>query len=54
MNETALRYTIVIQWSDDDQVYVVSLSEWGDLVHTHGGAYEEALQRGPDLLNLLI
>ena len=54
MSETAPHYTIVIQWSDDDQVYVVSLPEWGDLVHTHGDTYEEALQRGRELLELLI
>lgn len=54
MSETAPHYTIVIQWSDDDQVYVVSLPEWGDLVHTHGDTYEVALQRGRELLDLLI
>lgn len=54
MSETAPHYTIVIQWSDDDQVYVVSLPEWGNLTHTHGDTYEEALQRGRELLDLLI
>ncbi len=54
MRETAPHYTIVIQWSDGDQVYVVSLPEWGDLVHAHGDTYEEALQRGRELLELLI
>ena len=54
MSETALHYTIVIQWSDDDQVYIVSLPEWGDLIHTHGDTYEEALQRGQALLESLI
>jgi predicted RNase H-like HicB family nuclease len=23
-------YTIIIQWSDEDQCYVVSLPEWGE------------------------
>lgn len=54
MSETAPHYTIVIQWSDDDHVHVVSLPEWGDLTHTHGDTYEEALQRGRELLDLLI
>ncbi len=54
MSETALHYTIVIQWSDEDQVYIVSLPEWGDLIHTHGDTYEEALQRGQELLGSLI
>ena len=45
---------MVIEWSDDDQAYVVSLPEWGDLVHTHGLTYEEALQRGKELLQGLV
>ena len=34
MNEP-WRYSMVIEWSDEDQAYIVSLPEWGDLVHTH-------------------
>ena len=49
-----LRYSMVIEWSDDDQVYIASLSEWGDLVHTHGATYEEALQRSKELIEGLI
>ena len=48
------RYSIVIEWSDEDQVYVVSLPDWGDLVHTHGDSYEEARQRGKELVAELI
>lgn len=48
------RYSMVIEWSDDDQVYVVSLPEWGELVHTHGASYDEALQRGKDLIEGLV
>jgi antitoxin HicB len=48
------RNSIVIDWSDEDGVYVVSLPEWGDLVHTHGATHEEALQRGKELLDALI
>lgn len=49
-----MRYSMMIEWSDDDQVYVVSLPEWGDLVHTHGVTYEEALQRGKELIEGLV
>ena len=49
-----LRYSMVIEWSDEDQVYIVSLPEWGDLVHTHGTTYEEALQRGKELIEGLV
>jgi antitoxin HicB len=48
------QYTILIQWSDEDECFVVSLPEWGDFVHTHGDTYEEALNNGQDLLNFLI
>lgn len=47
------RYSMVIEWSDEDQVYIVSLPEWGDFVHTHGDTYEEALHRGKELIDAL-
>jgi predicted RNase H-like HicB family nuclease len=50
----ALRYSMTIEWSDEDSVFVVRLPEWGDLVHTHGATYEEALQRGKELIEGLI
>jgi predicted RNase H-like HicB family nuclease len=50
----SFRYSMVIEWSDEDSVFVVSLPEWGDLVHTHGATYEEALQRGKELIEDLI
>ena len=49
-----LRYSIVIEWSDEDQVYIVSLPEWGELVHTHGASYEEALEQGKELIEGLV
>lgn len=49
-----LRYSMVIEWSDDDQAYVVSLPEWGDVVHTHGVTYEEALQPSKELIEALV
>ena len=49
-----LRYSMLIEWSEEDQVFVVSLPEWGDLVHTHGVTYEEAVQRGKELIEGLI
>jgi antitoxin HicB len=47
-------YSMTIQWSDEDQTYIVSLPEWGDLVHTHGDTYEEAVKNGQELLDGLI
>ena len=47
-------YTIVIQWSDEDECFVVSLPEWGEFCHTHGDTYEEALKHAQEVLELLI
>ncbi|NJL38959.1 MAG: type II toxin-antitoxin system HicB family antitoxin [Leptolyngbyaceae cyanobacterium SM1_4_3] len=49
----ASHYTIIIQWSEEDQCYVVSLPEWGEYCHTHGDTYEEALQNAREVLELL-
>ncbi len=48
------RYTIIIQWSDEDKCYVVSLPEWGDFCHTHGDTYEEAFKNAQEVLGMLI
>jgi antitoxin HicB len=48
------RYTIIIQWSDEDKCYVVSLPEWGEFCHTHGETYEEALKNAQEVLEMLI
>ena len=46
------QYSIIIQWSDEDQKYVVSLPEFGPYAHTHGNSYEEALKNGQEVLEL--
>jgi predicted RNase H-like HicB family nuclease len=56
--ELARRYSMTIEWSDRDQVYIVSLPEWekegGLRSHTHGATYEEAVRMGEELLELLV
>jgi len=49
------RYTMVIQWSDADQLYLVHLPEfpWQQFV-THGTTYQEAAQNGQEALEGLI
>lgn len=47
-------YSILIQWSEDDQSYVASLPEFGSYALTHGATYEEALQNAREALDLLI
>lgn len=46
-------YTIIIQWSDADECFVISLPEWG-FCHTHGDTYKEALKNAQEVLELLI
>lgn len=47
-------YTIIIQWSEEDGCFVVSLPEWGEFCHTHGETYEEALKNAQEVLEMLI
>jgi len=48
----APQYTVIIQWSDEDQAYVVSLPEWGASCKTHGSTYEEAARNAREVLEL--
>ncbi len=50
-------YAIVIEWSDQDQAYVVSLPEWAERYAqpvADGATYEEAAARGHNALEHLI
>lgn len=46
-------YSVIIQWSEEDHVYVVTLPEWGGC-HTHGATYEEAARNAQEVLELLM
>jgi predicted RNase H-like HicB family nuclease len=51
-----LRYSKVIQWSDEDQAYLVSLPEWEGRVSnpvTHGDTYEQAAKNGLEAVTAL-
>lgn len=57
MNTPLLRYSILIEWSDEDQAYLVTLPEWADRVMmpaTHGSTYSEAVKNGQEVLELLV
>lgn len=57
MQTPLLRYSMLIEWSDADQVYVVTLPEWAGRVMmpvTHGITYSEAVQHGQEVLELLV
>ena len=47
------RYRMLIEWSDDDQVFVVTLPEF-PCNRTHGTSYEAAARNGQEVLDLLI
>ena len=47
------RYRMLIEWSDDDQVFVVTLPEFPGN-RTHGTSYEAAARNGQEVLDLLI
>ncbi|MDP9368484.1 MAG: type II toxin-antitoxin system HicB family antitoxin [Chloroflexota bacterium] len=52
-----LRYSMTIQWSDDDAAYLVTLPEWDGRVLnpvTHGITYEDAVRNGQEALAALI
>ncbi len=51
MNE---KYSMLIEWSEGDAVFVVSLPEWGPYAKTHGATYEEAAAAGREVLEMLI
>ena len=48
------RYTVIIQWSEEDNAYVVSLPEWGCGCKTHGATYEEAARNAREVLEMLV
>jgi len=57
MNERYLHYSMLIEWSEEDQAYLVILPEWADRVTmpaTHGGTYGEAVLHGQEVLELLV
>jgi predicted RNase H-like HicB family nuclease len=47
------KYSVVIQWSEEDQCYIATLPEWGNK-HTHGATYMEAAQNAEEVLELLM
>lgn len=52
-----MKYTIVINWSDENECFVVFLPEFSDSVMqpvTHGDSYEEAIENAREVLELLV
>ncbi len=56
MNE-APHYSVLIEWSEEDQAYIVLLPEWADryaMPVGDGQTYEEALASARDALDTFI
>ena len=54
-----VHYSMLIQWSIEDQAYLVRLPDWEQAGRvlgpvTHGDTYEEAGKKGQEVLELLI
>ena len=49
-------YSMLIQWSEEDQAFLVNFPEWTGTnhPHTHGETYEEAARNGAEVIELLI
>jgi antitoxin HicB len=53
---THTKYQMLIQWSEEDSCYVVSLPDFSELRQpcTDGATYEEAAKHGQELVESLI
>ena len=50
---TNLHYSMLIEWDDDDKIFVVTVPELPGC-HTHGDTYQEALENALEVIELWI
>ncbi|MBE9077457.1 type II toxin-antitoxin system HicB family antitoxin [Romeria aff. gracilis LEGE 07310] len=51
------RYSMSIQWSEEDRLFLVTIPEFADLVVmpcTHGETREEAIRNGEEVIEMYI
>ena len=51
------RYSMTIQWSDEDSLFLVTIPEFADRVMmpcTHGKTREEAITNGEDVIEIYL
>jgi len=48
-----LHYTMIIEWDDRDNIFVVTIPEFSGC-KTHGETYEEAVKNGKEVMELCI
>ncbi|HET6314165.1 MAG TPA: type II toxin-antitoxin system HicB family antitoxin [Chloroflexia bacterium] len=49
ITEPYARYSMIIEWSNEDEAYIVTVPELPGCV-THGNTYEEAVRQGQDAI----
>ncbi|MEM8722436.1 MAG: type II toxin-antitoxin system HicB family antitoxin [Cyanobacteria bacterium P01_G01_bin.39] len=52
----SLKYRIIIQWSEEDSCFLVSLPDFKDEQQwvTHGETYQEALENAVEVMDMLV
>ena len=48
------RYSVLVQWSDEDKAYLAFLPEFGKGAQTRGSTYQEAMKNAEEALQLRI
>jgi predicted RNase H-like HicB family nuclease len=51
------QYSMIIQWSDEDQLYLVTIPEFSDCVVmpcTHGKTRQEAIANGEEVIEMYL
>lgn len=51
------RYSIIVQWSDEDQLFLVTIPEFSELVVmpcTHGKTRGEAIRNGEEVIEMYL
>lgn len=51
------RYSMIIQWSDEDQLFLVTIPEFSDRVLmpcTHGKTREDAIRNGEEVIEMYV
>ncbi|MGB8689415.1 MAG: type II toxin-antitoxin system HicB family antitoxin [Microcoleus sp.] len=51
------RYSMIVQWSDEDRLFLVTIPEFGDRVImpcTHGQTRSEAIHNGEEVIEMYL
>jgi predicted RNase H-like HicB family nuclease len=51
------RYSMIVQWSDEDRLFLVTIPEFADLVVmpcTHCKTHEEAIHNGEEVIEMYL